>query len=227
MLAGPLFCALLTAGIAHAEPEIGSLTAKRKMLENHREDASSARATHMFVQCLYHRRAEAIRGALTALAPADQERYEQSLHKNVECLGPMPGESVQISASRDVMRGMYAEAALESIHEDDDLRPLPAQPDYVRDWFVITGRPPVVDEMAVCVADQNPQAVRALLATEAETPKELAAVQALGATLGPCLPQGATLKANRQSLRAALAEALYHRAVMPAPAAAPALTATK
>jgi len=107
---------------------------------------------------------------------------------------------------------MLAEAALEKTSADEALQPLAPQPSYEREWFMLTGRDRVVDEMAVCVADQTPAGVRALLATKPEGPEELAAVQALSATLGPCLPTGATLKANRQSLRAALAEALYHRA---------------
>ncbi|MFD2499116.1 hypothetical protein ACFSTI_10125 [Rhizorhabdus histidinilytica] len=116
-----------------------------------------------------------------------------------------------------MLRGMMAEAVLEKTTKDEALQPLPAATGgaYQRDWFAITGRDRTVDEMAVCTAEQNPAGIRDLLATRPESAEELAAVKAVGATLGPCLPQGATLKANRQSLRAALAEALFHRSTEP------------
>jgi len=121
---------------------------------------------------------------------------------------------MMVNISTDLMRGVLAEAAVAERPEAATLPALPPPPekaDYVRDWFALSGRDPTVDEMAVCVAEQNPMGIRALIATKAETPEEKAAVQSIAPSLGPCLPQGATLKANRESLRAALADAFYHR----------------
>jgi hypothetical protein len=75
----------------------------------------------------------------------------------------------------------------------------------------MTQRDPIVDEMATCTADVNPMGTLALLQTEAYSDAEMAAVQTLAPDIGRCLRAGATLKANRQAMRAALAEALYQR----------------
>ena len=214
--------ALIIPAVTQAEPRLGSRLIEREKAGNARDDGAAVRSAHRFAACIYAKRSASVRGAMTSLLPADRERFERSLSRSVECNSSvtlsdgMIAEGARITSSPDVMRGMYAEAILDTIKEDEALQPLPSQPSYTRNWFAITGRDSVVDEMAVCVAEQNPAAIRALLATSAETPEELAAVRALTPSLGPCLPQNATLKANRQGLRAALAEALFHRATAPA-----------
>ncbi|KRB80716.1 hypothetical protein ASE00_16930 [Sphingomonas sp. Root710] len=226
-LAGAVLAPMLLATMAQAEPKLGSRLIQRETRDTTRarDNGSAVRAAHRFAACLYLKRGASVRGLMTSLAPADQERYERSLSRQVDCNNSVTlsdgavAEGLQITSSPDVMRGMYAEAILDTIKDDEALQPAPSQASYTREWFAITGRDPIVDEMAVCVADQNPAGIRALLATSAETPEELAAARALAPSLGPCLPQGATLKANRQGLRAALAEALFHRATAPALAA--------
>ena len=148
------------------------------------------------------KRAGDVRGYLTSMSEKDQVRYQRNLSDSVECarvnLGAPTGLfGSMIIISRDVMRGNYAEAAMNKMSEDDALQPLAPQPSYTRQWFALTGRDPVVDEMAVCVADQNPAGIKALLATKPETTEEKAAVQSIASSLGPCLPHSATLKANR------------------------------
>lgn len=220
--AAAMLASALLGAMAQAEPRLGSRLIERERTANAREDGGAVRAAHRFAACLYAKREASVRGFMTSLTPADQERYERNLSRSVECNSSVTlsdgsiAEGARITTSPDVMRGLYAEAILDTIKDDEALQPLSPQPSYTRDWFAITGRDAVVDEMAVCVAEQNPAGIRALLATSAETPEEMAAARALTPTLGPCLPQGATLKANRQGLRAALAEALFHRATAPA-----------
>lgn len=182
--------------------------------------ADLTRTGHKVAQCLYAKRKADVVAALGTSVAGEAQRYHNNLRRSSACAGVTVNtsavEGVAVDIPQDVMRGMLAEAALANIWKLDALQPLPAQPSYQRDWFGATGRDRAADEMAVCAAEQNPAGIRTLIATTPESGEELSAVQALGATLGPCLPQGATLKANRQSLRAALAEALYHRATTPA-----------
>lgn len=221
ILTALLAVAVATPAIAN-DPPLGSRLGERLKKGEARNNYDALRTAHRLAECLYFKRGSDVIGALTALSPADQKRHQRALSQSVECrnatLVDSPRlEGVAIQAPADVLRGMMAEAVLEQTGKDELLQPLPAAAEaaYQRDWFAITGRDRTVDEMAVCTAEQNPAAIRDLLATKPESPEELAAVKAAGATLGPCLPQGATLKANRQSLRAALAEALFHRSVEP------------
>ena len=68
------------------------------------------------------------------------------------------------------------------------------------------------------MADRHPIGIRKLLSTAPASGEEREVIQALGAVLPQCLPQGVTLKANREAFRATLAEALFHRATSPVPA---------
>ena len=112
----------------------------------------------------------------------------------------------------DIMRGMLAEAALErSRAEVDALPALPLQKVYQRDWFSVTGRHVTVDEMGACIADTNPAGAAALMRTQPFSTQEGAAFAALSDNLGKCLRMGTKLRAGRQALRAALAEALFQR----------------
>ena len=185
--------------------------------------ASSApdytRAGHKLAECLYTKRKADVLGLLNTTSAEEALRLHTMLRNGTACsnvtVNTSEAEGVSVFAPQDVMRGMLAEAALGKIGNADALAPVSAPASYQRDWFAATSRNPAVDEMAVCTAETNPAGVRDLLGTTPESPEELAAAQSLSATLGPCLPQGATLKANRQALRAALAEALYHRATAP------------
>jgi hypothetical protein len=181
------------------------------------------RAGHKLAQCLYTKRKTEVVGALGASTAERASYYQTMLRNSPACsnvtVTTRQVEGASVSAPDDIMRGMYAEAALRDVRAAADLGPLSAEPSYTRDWFAATGRQAVVDEMAVCMAAQHPIGIRKLLGTAPESPEELEVIRALGGVLAPCLPQGATLKANRQTFRAALAEAFYHRATTPVLAA--------
>lgn len=214
-------CALtITMPAVAQDTRLGSRLEKRENRGAASEDYNALRSAHRLAECLYFKRGGDVMGALTSTVEQDQVRYQRNLSRSVECrnatLVDSPRlEGVAIATPRDVLRGMMAEAVLEKTGKDEALQPVSAEASYERPWFAITGRDRSVDEMAVCTAAQNPAGIVALLATRPESPEEMASVKALSGTLGPCLPQGATLKANRQSLRSALAEALFHRSVEP------------
>lgn len=224
---GTLLVAALVAPPAEAEPPTGSRLGERLKPGHPRADPDAVRTGHRLAACLYLKRTAEVVRFLNTVSDEESRRYARTLSRSIECSSvtladPDFVEGTAVGTSSDIWRGMLAEAALGKMGHDIALEALPTSVDYRRDWFAVTGRPAAVDEMAVCTADRDPAGVRALMATTPEAPEERVAVQALSPTLGPCLPQGATLKANRLSLRAALAEALYHRAVAPPRAAAPA-----
>ena len=178
-----------------------------------------ARAAHSLAECLYAKRRTEVLGLLDATTVQQADRFRRMLRGSPACadvtVSTREVEGASVRAPDDVMRGMLAEAALRDAKAAGDLGPNPAEAAYARNWFAATGRAPVVDEMAVCMAERHPIGIRKLLGTTPESAEELEVVQALGGVLAPCLPQGATLKANRQTFRAALADAFYHRATAP------------
>lgn len=87
---------------------------------------------------------------------------------------------------------------------------------YKRPWFAGTARNAVVDEMGACVADTAPPGISNLLRTSAYTPQEKSAFATLTPVMASCLSAGAKLIGNTQSLRAAMADALYQRVINPA-----------
>lgn len=184
--------------------------------------ADAAVTAHKVAKCIYARRPADVAAALGTTAAGDYQRYHAILSRSPQCRdigvesAMIDGATVVVPA--DILRGMLAEEALAG-SRFRSLQPVQSGADYKRPWFAATGRPAAVDEMAVCTAEQNPAGVRVLIEAQPESSGELEAIQGLSATLGACLPQGATLSANRQSLRAALADALYQRAIAPAMAA--------
>lgn len=64
-----------------------------------------------------------------------------------------------------------------------------------------------------CMAAAEPMKVDALIRTQMESRAENAAIGALQPAMGPCLWNGQTIAFSRESLRAALADALYRKAI--------------
>ncbi len=204
MLAGAMLAPATVASAASSGPEY-------------------TRAGHKLAQCLYSKRKTDVLGALGASSAERAAYYANILRNSPACakvtVSTREVEGASVSAPDDILRGMLAEAALRDVRAASGLGPLAAERSYARPWFAATGRDAAVDEMAVCMAAQHPIGIRKLLGTPPESTEELAVIQALGGVLAPCLPEGATFKANRQAFRAALAEAFYHRAEATAVAA--------
>lgn len=180
-----------------------------QVVANAAPDGSEAvRAGPGFAQCVYAERKADVVGALNASTAELAKHYRNALRAASSC-GSSP------NASDDILRGMFAEAALRDVPAAAGLGPLAPEPDYRRGWFAATGRDASVDEMAVCMAARHPIGIRRMLGTSPESAEELAIVTALNGVIAPCLPQGAAVKAAGQAFRAALAEAFYHRAASP------------
>ena len=73
----------------------------------------------------------------------------------------------------------------------------------------------VVVDLAACVTEVHPDQVTDLIEARPGTRSESKAFGALSASMAPCLNSGQTLSANRGSLRAAFAIALYRRVIEP------------
>ncbi|MEO8175248.1 MAG: hypothetical protein ABI626_01140 [Sphingomicrobium sp.] len=172
--------------------------------------------------CLYNRKMPVARALLLAPTMAYGNSANAKLMGDVQCFNAQFAndmvEERRVTFPTEIMRGMLAEVALvRSAAEVAALQPLALQKIYQRDWFAVTGRNITVDEMGACIADTNPAGIFALLKTEPTSPQEGAAFGQLGDNLGKCLRAGTKLQANRQSLRAALADALFQRIYRPQP----------
>lgn len=213
------------AAQAQNDPPIGSRLGQRKDIVTPQSSTEATQSAHRLVGCIYVKQPTQSRAALDSLDADEALKRLNGLDNRGTCINlnmiSENGGAQRASMPPAIYRGMLAEAALRQGDLAGLLPPLERQPAYSRPWFAVTGRPLAVDEMATCMAETNPLGLRALFATTAETPEELAAFSNLSSWMGPCLTAGAKLSANRQSLRAAFAEALYHRAVTPtAPVAA-------
>ena len=112
---------------------------------------------------------------------------------------------------RGKLRGIVAETLVKRSNTARRLAPVPRAPAYSAPWFALTSRVTAIDEMAVCVAAIDPAGVLALLSTQPGSAAQKQAFGALTPSLGTCLAKGYQLDTKPAALRAALAEALYHR----------------
>lgn len=211
--------------MAQTDPPIGSRLGQRD--ENailRGSETRSVLTAHAFARCIIMKRRSAAAKFLNAASDAERRATDNVLSRDLGCASldrETGGDFQRVSFPTDIYRGMLAEALIRNDTAFEALPALERQPSYARVWYAFTGRPGAVDEMATCVAETAPTEVRAVLAAEPESAGERIAMRGVAPALGPCLRVGATLTSNRQSLRAALAEAYYHRLYAPAePAAA-------
>ena len=203
------------------EPPIGSRLGTRVERDMVGSEKEAALTAHQFASCLVSRRDKDVHDFLSAEEQASKKAARR-LHGEVRCLSmdrPRTHlvEGFAVTFPHDVLRGMLSEHWLKkSAPEAGLLQPLPLQPVYQRHWFATTNRASVVDEMGACLSDVNPAGVMSLIRTEPYSDFEEQAFAALGPFMSSCLRAGAKLQANRQALRAAVAEALYHRVRAPA-----------
>jgi hypothetical protein len=223
----PMSAVLLTAAML-AQPQAGELPtgsrlANRPLLGPKLSAEDEALGAKAMADCMYDQNVKLARAALLA---ANKEIAEKALGRmsgNINCsrlrLGNDLVDARVAKFSTEVLRGMLAERSLIKAGPAlATLTALPLQKVYQRSWFAVTGRHLSVDEMGACIADTNPVGIAALVRTVPTSREEGAAFGALGANLSQCLRVGTKLQANRQSLRAALADALFQRLYAPAPA---------
>ncbi len=205
-----------------AEPPIGSHIDRAPDVGPSRSGNDAVRAMHTFARCASKYRHSSALKWLTDLDPKGQDISRKRLYNHMECefLFGVGGQGLHIDDS--LYRGAIAEAILKDEGYLDrrvlDAPPAVPQRTYARGWFSITGRNPVVDETSVCVSEVYAEGVYNLLRTEQPSLEERAAVVGLSEVLGKCLVQGAVLKADIPALRAALAEAYFHRFYVAKPA---------
>jgi len=232
--------ALGLAGAAAADPPIGSRLGSRERGNGQAAEEKAARQGHAAAKCVVNKRRQTAERMLSSTdADVVKRSYKDLWAGDLTCYSGFEDndsgfvEGRVISAPFDVMRGMLAEELVKRDPGRIAVLPVlqPLHQIYSRPWYAVTDRDPIVDEMATCVADVNPAGTLALFQTDAYSDAEMAVVRTLSADFGRCLRAGARLTANRQSLRAALAEALYQRTqpwpVQAAPAEVPTPTAQK
>ena len=211
------------AGSASADPVSGSRLGPDVDRQYHSKKSSEQQA-RVFVSCMVVSHTASARTLLNTTDKAAMEKASSALGDVERCDKLDENETASVGAFQypiDIIRGMIAEIFLApNLDQAAKLPNMPVERGYSRTWFALSGRDAAVDSMAVCLAENAPGGVAALLRTEAYTPSEMAAVQALGPNMGKCLQVGVKLKANRQALRAAIAEGLYHRLNGPVPAVA-------
>jgi hypothetical protein len=229
--------ALGVAASAAAEPPLGSRLGSRERANGQAAEAKAAAQGHAAAKCIVNKRRQSTERMLSSTDPATVKKaYKDLWAGDLTCYSGFEDndsgfvEGRVIDAPFDVMRGMLAEELVRRDAATVGRLPVlqPLHQIYSRPWYAVTARDPIVDEMATCVADVNPVGTLALFQTDAYTDGEMAVVRNLSADFGRCLRAGARLTANRQALRAALAEALYQRtqpwpvqAPTPTPAAPP------
>lgn len=212
--------ALGLAGAAAADPPLGSRLGSRERSNGEATEAKAAFQGHAAAKCIVNKRGRIVERMLSSTNEAVVKKaYRDLWGGDLTCYSGFEDndggfvEGRVINAPFDVMRGMLAEELVRRdaarIAQLPVLQPL--QQIYVRPWYSVTDRDPIVNEMATCVAEVNPVGALALFQTEAYTDGEMAVVRTLSPDFGRCLRAGARLTANRQALRAALAEALYQR----------------
>lgn len=205
-----------------AEPPTGSRLGNRLRDGYRLTEEEGAAAGQLMANCMVDHHVRQVQTYLLASTPAEQKASGFGKPAEEECFNLVMTLSMsdtrRVEFPADIMRGQLAQAELSRFQGAvAALPPLPMQKDYSRPWFAMTGRNAVVDEMATCVAERDPAGVGQLLRTSAYGAAEGAAMAKLAPNFGTCLRVGATLHANRQSLRAALAEALFQRVMAPAP----------
>lgn len=210
-------CVFAAPALAQDAP-LGSRLAQPQKMHNASADSRAVIVGHSFAACMVRKRESMARRFLDAATVVEATSASTALFREVGCtnFAGMSGieDGASVASSTDIWRGFLAEELLKRM-PPFTLQPLPRVQDYHSVWLDVSGRHPVVEEMAVCVAATNPAGIVSLLATTPESGEELAAMRSLSPSFGPCLQVDAKLTANRQSMRAALAEAIYHRVTAP------------
>ena len=209
--------ALAMSGAASAQDDaqIGSRLVHRRTIDVDRDHATAMRIAHEMFSCAVMHFPNAARQYLASKRTEEAAPYWKQMFGTELSCSNVSGVSdlatdTQVIPPEDVSRGLIAEALLGHISRPS-LEAAPLEHVYHADWTVISGRAAAIDDMAMCVAATNPAGIMRMLGTIPETADEMGALSSLSPSLGQCLVANAKLTANREGLRAALAEALYHR----------------
>lgn len=209
---------------AMADPPIGSRLGERTKRNPVRDERQAALGAHEMARCLVDRRKRSVTEFLASVDTKATKRLSDRMSGEHDCFNMTPGndmvEGRLVTFPHDIYRGMLAEWMIKADERSfAELPALPRQRIYTRNWYAVTDRDPSVDEMATCVSESAPGPTVTLMKTRPYSPEEGTAFGALMPHFGACLRAGVKLTGNRQSVRAALADALYQRLANPAPIA--------
>lgn len=197
-----------------SEPPLGSRLGNR-LKEVPNGNINADRSAYRVAECKANRRPVDARRYLDARTAEELDAADNPLSRKEYCslnaITSDPVERVSIQTEQSVYRGMLAETLVKNDRDAEQLTGEPIQPIYDRDWFAMTGRASVLDEMAVCMVSVDPAPVLELFKTLYDSKEQSEAIGALGPLMGQCLAAGVKLEANALSLRTALGEAMYHR----------------
>lgn len=213
-----VFFPVTTTAVRASEPPLGSRLGNRlRTVPN--SDINAERSAYRLAECKANRRSADARRLLDARTAKAMKATLKPLSRTERCnfnaVTGGPVEEVRIHFDDAVFRGMLAETLVKNDKDSKRLSGEPIQPIYDREWFAMTGRAAVLDEMAVCMVSVDPAPVMSLFQTQYDSDDQSAAIGALGPLMGQCLVAGVKLEANALSLRTALGEAMYHRVFDP------------
>jgi hypothetical protein len=135
-------------------------------------------------------------------SPQEQRSFEALFGNNVACLGQLK----EMRVSRYAMRGAIAEALYKL---PDTKQPVPTGSVALPDNTTV-----LIDRVAACYAQANPQDLRKFLeTTKIATNAERRSFAVLASGFGTCIPAGVTMTFDPVRTRLALAEAAYRNSV--------------
>jgi hypothetical protein len=217
---------------ALGEPPIGSRLGKRLSTNEEKREREAALGAHEMARCLVNKQRSVVRAFLSSVDAKESERLSKEMSGEHECMSMTEGndlvEGRMVTFPHDIYRGMLSEWMIKNDERTfSSLPALPRQLTYSRSWYAVSDRDASVNEMATCVSENAPHETLALLKTLPYSDAEGSAFAAVVPSMGACLRVGVKLTGNRQSLRAALADALYQRIANPAPMPAPPVASAK
>lgn len=185
-----LVAATIAAG-AQSEAEIGSKSSVR-----------ARQGIHSYGYCIATERPKEVRDMLAMdFREAD---YAATMRRLIDKRARCPGVSLSrgaLGAGTLVWGGALAEGLMK---REAILEQLAGRTAYRAERPVIEARN-AGELMAFCVVRTDPAATAALLAATPATVEEHGAIQALGGTLGKCVPASSTSRFTKESLRALIA----------------------
>lgn len=202
-----IIAAMLFPCVSSAEPATGSRVdpAPKSAKGNFKPGTNDAEIlAHIVARCVVDtRRARAAEIVNLPFRSKEQATAASRLTGGEEkCMGRVSGK---LTFNTDMLvMGMAEELFLKS-HKRADIKTVIES----GNGFVARNS---LEEIGLCVARADSVAARAVLETPPGTDRENAAIRAVVPVLGPCVPDGVTLKFDKLFIRGLIALALYHSA---------------
>ncbi len=174
------------------------------------------RAANAFARCTADRRGPLAR-TLLAMPYRSEEQSDRAgrlLRGTEECMNDI---GFQLRADTPTLLGGMAEHYLRVFYDDADLAAVSGLTEESIAELGLTPRN-APEFIGLCAARANPAAIRAFVSTEPASDDEAEALGAVVPLLGPCVPEGETVRLDRRSVRSIAAVGLY-RALAAAEAA--------